>query len=232
MVTALESKAQLALLGDDAEDTVRWMIGRTSGSWESRRLQLLDTVPGVTAFYSEGSAALAADFYDDQRVGVPGRYAAEAVVLDRTVKIRRGVAWASEPLSIDDAELAAARMAQLMRTEMTRPYRDTIITNRKADPQCVGWKRITRGAASCGFCRALADRGAVYKKETAHFASHDNCMCTCAPAFVGREVGPEADVMQYMASGRRRTPKEKALINDWASQYEDGTRVHSKISPE
>jgi hypothetical protein len=215
MVTALESKAQLALLGDDAEDTVRWMIRRTSGSWESRRLQLLDTVPGVTAFYSEGSAALAADFYDDARVGTAGRFAAEAVVLDRTVKIRRGVAWASEPLSIDDAELAAARMAQLMRTEMARPYRDTIITNRKQDPACVGWKRITRGAASCKFCRMLADRGAVYRKDTAVFASHDSCMCTAAPVFKGGDVGPEATTAQYMQSKRRRTPAEKAFLRDY-----------------
>lgn len=106
MVTALESKAQLTLLGDDAEDQVRWMLRRSSGSWESRRLQLLDTVPGVVAFYSEGSSALAADFYDDARTGTVGDYRATPVILDRTVKIRRGVAWASEPLSIDDDELA------------------------------------------------------------------------------------------------------------------------------
>lgn len=220
MVTAQESKAQLTLLADDSEDTVRWMLRRSSGSWESRRLQLLDTVPDVTAFYSEGSAALAADFYDDARVGTRGAYAAAPVILDRTVKIRTGVAWASEPLSINDEELAAARFAQLMRSEMARPYRDTILTNSKQDKASVGWKRITRGGASCGFCKALAARGAVYKEATATFAAHDDCLCTAAPAFVGGEIGPEASVMQYMASKRRCTPRERALIKDWASQYE------------
>lgn len=230
MVTPLESKAQLTVLGDDAEDTVRWMLRRSSGSWESRRVQLLDTVPDVAAYYSEGSAALAVDLYDDMRVGVRGRYAAVPVVLDRTVRIRRGVAWASNPLSVDDDELAAARFAELMRSEMARPYRSTILENRKRDAQCIGWRRIAR-AASCGFCKALAARGAVFKKETAYFASHDSCMCTCAPAFVGYN-GPEADVMQYMASGRTRTAKEKVLIRDWASQYEDVPRKHVKISVE
>lgn len=215
MVTALESKAQLTLLGDDAEDQVRWMLRRSSGTWESRRLQLLDTVPGVLAFYSEGSSALAADFYDDARVGVAGAYSASPVVLDRTVKIRRGLVWASEPLSIDDDELAAARLAKLMRSEMARPYRDTIITNRKQDPAAVGWKRITRGAKSCKFCRMLADKGAVYREATAHFAAHDDCQCTCAPVFKGGEIGPEADTMQYMASKRRRTPKERAALKAW-----------------
>ncbi|WP_311257348.1 hypothetical protein [Microbacterium sp. WCS2018Hpa-9] len=215
MVTALESKAELTLLGDDAEDTVRWMLRRSSGQWESRRLQLLDTVPDVLGFYSEGSSALAAEFYDDARVGAAGSYAASPVILDRTVKIRRGIAWASEPLSIEDDELAAARFAQLMRTEMARPYRDTIITNRKQDPACIGWKRISRGSKSCSFCRMLADRGAVYRKETATFASHDDCMCTAAPVFKGGDVGPEADTAQYMASKRRRTPKEKAFLRDY-----------------
>lgn len=231
MVSPIESKAQLTVLGDDAEDTVRWMLRRSSGSWESRRLQMLDTVPGVAAFYSEGSAALAVDLYDDSRVGVAGRYAAVPVVLDRTVRIRRGVAWASNPLAVDDDELAAARFAELMRSEMTRPYRDTILENRKRDPQCVGWKRIAR-AASCGFCKALADRGAVYKKETAYFASHNNCMCTCAPAFVGQPHGPEADVMQYMASGRRYSDASRAKIRDWAASYEDefNPRKHVRLT--
>lgn len=222
MVTALESKRLLAVLADDSEDTVRWMLRRSSGRWESRRLQLLDTVPDMVAFYSEGSAALAVDLYDDERTGAPGRYTAAPVVLDRSVKIRRGVAWASEPLSVDDDELAAARFAQLMRSEMARPYRDTILSNRKQDPACVGWKRITRGAKSCGFCRMLADRGAVYREETATFAAHDDCLCTAAPVFRGGEIGPEASVAQYMASKRRRTPKEKAFLRDYlAGNYPD-----------
>lgn len=221
MVTAQESKQLLTLLADDAEDQVRWMLRRSSGQWESRRLQLLDTLPDVVGFYSEGSAALAADFYDDARTGVTGSYAASPVVLDRTVKVRRGVAWASEPLSIDDDELAAARFVKLMRSEMARPYRDTILTNQKQDPAAIGWKRITRGSKSCSFCRMLADRGAVYRKDTATFAAHDDCMCTAAPVFKGGAVGPEANVAQYMASKRRRTPKEKAFLRDYLGNYAD-----------
>lgn len=218
MATPQEYKTQLTLLGDDAEDTARWMIDRTSGSFESRRLQLLDTVPEVTAFYSEGSAAIAADAYMDARVGVPGAFAAAPVVLDRTVKIRRGVAWAADPLSLGDFEAASARFAKLVRSEMTRPYRDTTLINGQNDGKFVGYKRIAR-AASCGFCKALAARGAVYRKDTVYFAAHDDCQCTTAAAFVNQPHGPEANVMQYMATKRRRTPAEKALINDWASQY-------------
>lgn len=217
-MTALESKRALTLLGDDAEDTARWMVGRTSGSFESRRLQLLDTVPGVIGYYSEGSAALAAEAYMDARLGVAGSFAAAPIVLDRTVKIRRGVAWASDPLKVGDFELSAARLSKLARSEMTRPYRDTTLGNGARDGMFVGYKRIAR-AASCGFCKALADRGAVFKQNTAYFAAHDNCQCTAAAAFVGQPHGPEASVMQYTASKRRRTPAEKAAINDWAASY-------------
>lgn len=217
-MTALESKQALTLLGDDAEDTARWMVDRTSGSFASKRLQLLDTVPDVIGYYSEGSAALAVDAYMDARMGVAGSYAAVPIVLDRAVKIRRGVAWASDPMGVGDLELASARMAKLMRSEMTRPYRDTTLRNGAKDGMFVGYTRIAR-SASCGFCKALAARGAVYRENTAYFAAHDSCQCTAAAAFVGQENGPEASVMQYTASKRRRTPAEKAQINDWASQY-------------
>lgn len=219
---ARESKRQLLLLADDARDTARWMFRRTDGSWESRRLQLLDSIPGVVGFYSEGSAALAADFYDESRSKVKGaRYAAVPIILDRTVRIRRGVAWASEPLAVADELTAAARLEQIMAQEVLRPYRDTTLENRKRDPAAMGWRRVT-SAGACGFCKGLAARGAVYRKETAYFASHENCMCTCEAVFRG-ETFEEADVIQYMASSRKRkkTPEQKARLKDWISQYED-----------
>lgn len=217
-MTALESKRALTLLADDAEDTARWMIARTSGTFESRRLQLLDTMPGVIGYYSEASAALAVDAYMDARMGVAGSFTAVPIVLDRTVKIRRGVAWAAGPMNDGDFGLASARLSKLARSEMTRPYRDSTLRNGAKDRMYAGYTRIAR-ASSCGFCKALADRGAVYKRNTAYFAAHDGCQCTAAAAFFGQPHGDEASVMQYTASKRRRTPAEKAAINDWAASY-------------
>lgn len=230
-MTPQESKATLAALTDDAADTIEWTLRRSSGTFESRRFQLLETGSAVIGYYSEGSSALAVDFYDDARdaAQATGRFSAEPVVLDRVVKIRRGLAWASEPLSIDDDEAALGRLTEIVRSEVVRPYRDTITTNRRSDPQAAGWTRITSGAA-CGFCKALAARGAVYKEATANFAAHDNCLCTCAPVFKGGELGPEADVMQYMASKRRRTPRERQRIREWAAEYETEPRPHIKTS--
>lgn len=220
MVTASESKAAMLLVGDAAVDTVEWTIRRTGGSFESRRLTLLETVPGVIGYYSEGTSALAADFYDDARAAAraPGRFTAEPVVLDRTVRIRRGVAWASEPLSTDDADAAMTRLAEVVRAETSRPYRDTILTNRRRDPQSAGWRRVT-STSGCRFCRMLADRGAVYKENSALFAAHPNCSCTAAPVFKGGELGPEADVMQYLGSKRHKTEKDRARLREYLDNH-------------
>lgn len=91
--------------------------------------------------------------------------------------------------------------------------RDTIVTAANADPKCVGWKRLT-SAGACDFCLFLADRGSVYREETAIFAAHDTCGCRAAAVFVGGEVGPEATAEQYIGSSRNRTPESRARLRD------------------
>lgn len=221
MVTALESKRALTLVGDDAVDTTDWIVRGVNGSFESRRMQLLDAVPDVVGYYSDGSSALAADFYEDARdsAGVRGSFAAEAVILDRTVKIRRAVAWASEPLGADDLENSILRFKSLVRSEVNRPYRDTVITNRKRDPAAAGWRRIARGAG-CGLCRMLADRGAVYRQDTAWFAAHPDCNCTCEPVFRENDTGEQLSVGQFIGSKRNPSPAQKARLRELIAEFE------------
>lgn len=176
---------------------------------------LLVAVPGIVAYYSDGSAALAADHYDDLRdsAGARGRYTAEPVVRLREDKITNGVLWSVEPLYSGDPDVALAteRLTQVVQYETARPFRDTVTTNSRRDPESVGWQRISNGG--CRFCRLLAGRGAVYKASTARFASHPHCDCTAAPVF-GDHVGPEASPMQYVASKRTRTPQERQALRD------------------
>lgn len=232
MPTAFESKAAAEAVADDAVAVAQGFASSLDGAPEVRRAALLETVPQVIGYYSLGTAALAADFYDEQRaLAAPTSvYAARAVILDRTVKIRRGIVWAADPLFTDDWDSSLARLAEVVSPETMRPYRDTILTNRRDDSAAVGWRRITsRGA--CGFCRMLADRGAVFKKDTAYFAAHDSCKCTAAPVFAGGQVGPEASVIQYMASKRRRTPEENAKVREWVRDYEEnGPDWHPSIA--
>ena len=215
MPTASESKAALTLVTAAAVDAAVTALGLASGSPEEQRLLLLDAVPEVIAYYSVGSSALAADFYDDEREreAPPKLYIAEPVVVERTEKIRRAIAWAAEPLFTEDASPTAGRLAEVVQFETSRPYRDTILENRKRDPSAVGWRRITNGG--CKLCRMLADRGAIFMDTTARFAAHTNCKCTAQPVFSSDDYGEEASVMQYMASQKRSTPTSRARLREY-----------------
>ena len=221
MPTPVESRAILQRLTDTAVEAGNDILVRLNGSPEVRRAALLESVPEMVGYYSDGSAALAADSYDEARelAGVASRYTADAVVLDRTVKLRRAIAWAAAPLLIDPDDVFATgkRLAEVISLDVARPFRDTITVNRRQDPASVGWKRITNKC--CGFCRMLADRGAVYRESTARFAAHPHCDCSAAPVFTTGETGPEASAIQYMASKRKRTPAEKAELRDFLSLY-------------
>lgn len=90
--------------------------------------------------------------------------------------------------------------------------RETIKTNVFRDDKADGWKRVTR-AASCDFCKMLAGRGGVYKRETAFFASHYDCNCAAVPSF--DPTAEEVDVEVYRASVRttNMSEAEKAAHN-------------------
>lgn len=220
MTTPRESKAALELLTGEAVDTAVDLLSRVRGSAEVRRAALLDGVPEVIGHYALGSATLAVDFYEDQRelAGVRSRFASDVVVEDRTVQIRRAVAWSAAPLFLDPDDLltASARLTEVVQPEVANPYRDTILTNRRNDPESAGWRRITNGG--CKLCRMLADRGAVYRSTTATFATHPNCHCTAQPVFK-TDVGEEASVMQYKASRRSRTAAQRADLRDYLDTY-------------
>lgn len=220
MPTASESRAALSLVTGAAVDTAARLLGSLTGSPEAQRSALLDGVPTLIGYYSDGSSALAADFYDDERdaAGAAGRFMAEPVVLDRGRKIGNAVAWAAQPLFSDDRATVVTRLAEVVQLETARPYRDTITVNRRRDPAAVGWARVSDGG--CKFCRMLADRGAVFKESTARFASHENCNCTARPVFDGQDA-PEASVMQYVASKRRRSAKERQALREYLAALPD-----------
>jgi hypothetical protein len=227
MPTALESRAALGLVTGAAVDAAMEFLSSTKGSPQQRRADLLRGVPSVVGYYSDGTSALAADFYDDERsqVRTRTRYAAQPIVVDRGDKLFNAIAWSAAPLLADAEDDALKRLAEVVSYEVAQPYRQTIIGNRQRDPDCVGWQRVCVGG--CGFCQMVAAKGAVYKSNTANFACHPHCHCSCAPVF-GRfengkwstEVGQEASVVQYAASKRRRTAKERATIRDWVAYYE------------
>ena len=66
MPTASESRLALTLVTGAAVQAATRLLSSLSGSPESQRSDLLDTVPALIGYYADGSSALAADFYDDE----------------------------------------------------------------------------------------------------------------------------------------------------------------------
>lgn len=222
MASANESRAALEVVTTESVDTSIALLTNLSGSPRARRAALLNGVPEIISYFSEGSAALAVDFYEEERelAGVRDRsFVTEFVVNDRTVRIRRGVAWAADPLFSDDEETAAKRLAEVVQLETARPYRDTIVENRRRDPQSVGWRRIPNPGA-CAFCRALAAKGAIFRQSTANFAAHENCHCSAQPVFGPNDSGVEVPAIAYVASRRSRTAAERQAVREWIAFYE------------
>lgn len=227
MPTASENRRALKLVTDTAVSAALAFLRSIDGAPSFRREVLLDGVPEIVAYYSLGTSALAADFYEDERerAGARGRFLAEPVILDRTEKIRRAIAWSADPLFEGNQADAEARLAEVVRFDVARPNRDTILENRRRDPQSVGWRRVASSDA-CKFCRMLADRGAVYREDTVRFAAHGKaengsggaCQCTAWPVFRSNDDGVSASVVQYVASKKRRTPEQQARVREYLNE--------------
>lgn len=214
-----EVRAALVLLTGEAVTQGAALLRTTSGDPTTVRYKLLNQIPDLIGYYSDGSSALAADFYNDERaLQAPAGFTATPVVPDRYVKQRRAVAWATQPLFEEQPEQAAARLGEVIQYETATPFRDTIRVNRAKDPAAVGWRRVTTGKG-CPLCRMLAARGAVYTEKTVRFAAHSSCHCTAQPVFKGGSVGPTASVMQYTASRKTRTPAQQAQLRQYLTDF-------------
>lgn len=232
MPTAEQTRQATQLVTAAALSEVEALVRAMRFPDQGRRLAF-STVPAVIEHYGSGAAALAVDAFDERRaqVGVPGDYAARMFTTGSKVKLDRSIAWATDPLYQQD------RFADAFERELTRRLstvtangvanagRNTTIGNIRADAQALGWKRVT-GGHGCPFCRMLASRGAVYRDETtARFGAHDNCDCSAQAVFDG-EVVKELNAIEYMASRRTRTRKQKDDLNaylrrNWSDENAD-----------
>lgn len=210
------------------------------------RAVLFTAAPLVVAEYGAAAAALGAEWYEELRdlAAVIGRigtsFTPRLVVPEREDQIAAAVAKISTDLrdleggtsaKIIDFESAKRRIlddtADTVEQEVATAMRETVTTNVIEDPDAGGWRRFARPEA-CKFCLMLAAKGAVYTERSARFAAHGavmaggrkggNCMCIAGPAFGGKDSWSDATPMQYMASRKKRTAKQKAALRDYLNQ--------------
>ena len=217
-LSASDARLALVAVTTTGVTEAQSLLTQFEGTPDQIRAAVFESMPAVIGHYSLGSSAIAADWYDDLReaAGAPGNFTSEPVIPDRADKVRNMLGWATEPLyaAVPDISEVALRLLPNVQAEIASPNRATLTTNVRRDPAANGWRRVAAGG--CKFCRFLAGRGEVYRKEmSARFASHLNCNCTAQPVFQG-QPGEEVGVLQYVASKRRenRTPKQRQAIND------------------
>ena len=186
---------------------------------------LLRAIRLVVPTYYDSTGLLAAAWYDELRdESRPSSVYLPDVIGDPdTDWIEREVAKFQSEIEADlDTEMRRAvdEAMALAEKEIARGYRDSILGNTRQDEDAVGWSRIARPGA-CKFCVMLADKGAVYRSEsTAIFAAHEHCNCAARPEFRNGEHGPEASVIQYMASTRRaKSEAAQAARNERVRAY-------------
>jgi hypothetical protein len=198
-----------------AVSDIRKAVRRARTAQELRGA-LFAVAPLVVGSYSDGSSALALEWYEERRdEAAPDRPFSpspirlvtdddvKAMVAENTIALRDATA--------DTAAAATATSLQLVaggiQKQVAAGFWDTITTNTSADPSAVGWQRYAR-AGACKFCVMIAGRGSVFTETTANFAAHKACHCVAGPSF--DPDAPRATAMQYVASKRDRTAKERA----------------------
>lgn len=181
-------------------------------SAEMARDGLMDVLPELIDVYGSSATALGADWYDELRdqADVKGRFPAVVAPLPDREPSQVLARWAVGPLFAKEPDWVAAKSLVDGGLEKTIADldRETITTSAVKDPQATGWKRV--GSGSCGFCSMLIGRGAVYR-EGSRFASHNNCHCSCVPAFGGQ---PEP-VNPYTPTARNITDADRARVRAW-----------------
>ena len=178
MATSLRADTATLVRLADADLSRLW---RLVASGASAEVALRDILPAIVTEYGAAGAAVAAEWYDQQRekAGASGRFQALPVGADD-----RGaqslIGWALTTAT-DDNSLATLIAGGVQR-RIADHARYTIARNSIEDKAARGWRRTGSGS-SCSFCSLLLGRGAVYTEATADFSSHDHCNCGAEPAF-------------------------------------------------
>lgn len=189
----------------------------------------LEVVPGLADRHGQLVGAGSAEWYEAvRRSEIGGTFSARLGELPDQDVVRRNVRYAAGALFVPTEPDPMRKLTDTLVGSLSRQVLDvgrgTIRDNTNRDSRAVGWNRIAQ-ADGCKFCIMLSSRGAVYKKQSAGFASHDNCRCSASPSWdrSAREVPVQAYRASQSTSGM--SPAQKArqqrMTREWLAANED-----------
>ena len=192
-------RAQSALVDRAVADLRTFWRALPLSDPERARDLLMEFMPALVDKYGQAAGFAAAEFYDTLRADAATKRAFSAIVADADLDgVRASTRRLAGVLFGDNPETMLSGLGAVVDKQVKQVYRDTITKSATADPDASGWAREVRGEG-CPFCRMLATRGAVYKRDTADFASHHHCKCAAVPEWGD---APEVTSRQYVASRR------------------------------
>lgn len=190
--------AQSRVIDMATGDLTRAFRSLDLGRPQVARDALLEAYPAVSAQYGDVASTISAEWYEDlRRSELGGTFNARLAELPSDERAVRNVRWAAGDLWSENPEKVLNLLTGSLERMLADAARETTAENTKRDSSAAGWQRLHQPGA-CRFCQMLHQRGGVYKRKTADFASHDNCRCTIAPSWDAD--APEVDVRAYEAS--------------------------------
>lgn len=216
-------------------EIVAYLAGRPDLSPAQFRNSLIAQTNLVVSQYGDIAASMAAEWYDDMRLaeGVAGSFRAVPQVSPYGADavdgmVRRAVAPMFD--EVPDVSAVMRTVVQNAGKYVLGAARETVRRNSFIDPRGTGFQRVARPGA-CDFCIMLVGRGAVYKKETAFFASHGDCNCAAVPSW--DPDAPEVDVELYEASRRTTgmSDAERSRHNSAIRDYMEHNREDDALMP-
>jgi hypothetical protein len=142
---------------------------------------LHDLLPGIIVEYGAMGAAVAADWYDDQRAKVGARGSFAAFPLEADDRGAHALVGAALAQAQDDSTLKTLILGGVQR-RVADHVRLTVANSAVADPAAHGWVRVGTGACKSGWCDQYLD-GEVRTVAGYDFPAHDHCNCSVIPAF-------------------------------------------------
>lgn len=181
---------------------------------------LFSAYPDIVAAYGERAAAVAVEFYDEQRelAHVKIDYDAEIPDLSGYIyKLQGDVSRTTSQYS--ELEKIVATL-QGYASRRTYEYVDETITyNSMRDSAHPRWALVPH-ADACAWCVFLASQGFVYRTKNT-VARHNHCRCTPTPEFDGGGLeGYDQD--KYLdAYSKARDRAVKDARSDWESMSQE-----------
>lgn len=146
----------------------------------SAETALRDLLPAIVTQYGQAGAAVAAEWYDDQRLKVAARGSFAAIPVEADDRGAQALIGWALTTATDDTALHSLILGGVQRRVVDHA-RLTITSSSVADRAAEGWIRVGVGACKSGWCDQYLD-GEI-RTVAYDFPAHDNCNCHAEPAF-------------------------------------------------